>query len=133
MLWNGGGGGTTGGGWREGCGRSWRSRDQEGGDGRFKTARSPLVGGGGDPCVPEEGNFFCWRVQPAPPPLLEITGSETLGKLWRSRVSLPVGRMGPFVGQDQGPPDHEKGQSLGSWAHPEISRCWGNGEKALQV
>lgn len=78
----------------------------------------------GDLCVPEEGNFFYWRVQPAPPPLLEITGSETLGIL-----SL---RTVPFVGQEQCPPHHGKGQALGSWAHPKISKCWGNGERALE-
>lgn len=63
----------------------------------------------GDSCVPEEGDFFYWRVQPAPPPLLEITGSETLGIL-----SL---RTVPFVGQEQCPPPHHgkaRHWSLGS-------------------
>lgn len=41
-------------------------------------------------------------------------------------------KKGTLCGQEQGPPDHEIGQLLGSWTHPKISKCWGNGERSFE-
>lgn len=63
---------------------------------RFEIPRTCLVGE--TPVCPRKG-VSC-GAQPAPQPLLEITGSETLGILSLRAVQ----RRGPFVGRSKGLP-----------------------------
>lgn len=93
---------------------------------RFKISRTRLVEE--TPVCPRKGGAFFCGAQPAPPPLLEITGSEISGAPKPKRCM----KKGTLCGQEQGPPDQEIGQPLGSWTHPKISKCWGNGERSFE-